>query len=507
VSKASRSRVVVAGGGPAALEAALTLGERLRPEGRELFIVAPNAALIHRPLSAVAEFATHPPHELSLGELASSLDASLVRDRVVLVDEAGGRLLTGDGDWLDFDSLLLAVGTRERPLPAPWVRWPSGGDPELLRGLVAELRTRSLRVAVVVPARAGWALAGYELALLLAYARDGEDDSISLLTEAKRPLAMLGSEAEDQVRGELDRAGVEVCSGAVIEPRGSPRQEAGADSFSGIVRRMLARRGGTASGSRRARLRLDAEPREFDLVLALPVAIGPDIGGVRADEHGFVSVDEGCRALGSERVWAAGDCTGLPLKHSTLAVAQADAAADALAAAGGASLDPTPFKPVLSGILVSGLAERWPAETAGLPEGLDPATHCLWWPPGQVLGGRLARYVSARDPAALPLLLSHPPGMALRVELSFPSAAPSAGQGDAPRSAPAQDPDAESLLLDVYARRVRALERVEREAEARLEQLEAELARQRAEGREVLNRLNAAGYLVKDERRGERGKI
>ena len=509
MTKPIRPRIVVAGGGPAALEAALTLAERITPSERELWLIAPNDSLSYRPLSAVAEFATHPPHDLPLGDFANSIAARLVSDRVVLVDEEQRRLLTHDGDWIDFDYLLLAVGARELRMPPGWVRWPAGGDPDILRTLLGELRSGELeRTAVIVPGHASWPLAGYELGLILAQAvpAGAAGGNVWLLTEEQRPLEPLGLAAESIVSSELRRAEVAVRGGLRLKlggqddrRGGTDERRGGTDRLSGVIRRLLAPAAGSSeSGPELSSVRVGEERMSFDRVISIPISIGPEIGGVAADGRGFIVVDEHCRVAKSERIWAAGDCTTLPLKHSTLAVAQADAAADALAAATGAPLDPSTFEPVLTGVLVSGAAERGWAESMSLPAGLDRATHCLWWPPGKVLGGRLAHYVASRDPSARPLLLSHPRGTAIRVRLSVPPQSSTTRRGVSlpSNTASRSDADSDALLLDAYTRQVYALHRVEREAGERLQHLEQHLEQQREHSREVLRRLNAAGYLI-----------
>lgn len=483
----------MAGGGAAALEALLTLSERLAAEERELFLIAPNKAFIFRPLSAVSEFGTHPPHELPLAEFASSTNASLVHDRVALVDDKQGRLLTHDGDWIDFDHLLLAPGARELPLPHDWLHWSAEGDPRMLRELWERLRHGELRrLAVVVPARAAWPLAGYELALILAMAAQAEDASqVTLLTEEQRPLKPLGPEAEEIVRDELRRANVDVIGGVQVRRPVPEQRETGTRGLTGLMPRIGgAVVGSSVDGGARRDVVVDHGEMSFDRLISIPVAHGPGIGGVPTDSRQFIVVDEHCRVSGSERTWAAGDCTPLPLKHSMLAVTQADAAADSLAAAAKAELEPPAFVPTLTGILVQGAAGRWWAESGSLPKGMDAATHCLWWPSGKVLGGRLAHYVARRDRSARPLLLSHPGGTALQVVLPLPS--------PGGRTADTSDTTGAALRKDVYDRNVLALRRLEREAEERLMHLEDDLEQEHAKSREVLRSLNAAGYLLKE---------
>ena len=468
----------------------LALAAHLPPEARELRLVAPNRSLAYRPLSAVGEFVTHPPHGISLAALGSATGTSIVHDKVAVVDEERRRLLTRDGEWVDFDCLVLATGARELTIPRAWLPWPAEGDPGMLYGLLAGIGSGNFpRIAIVVPASSGWPLAGYELAAILAVAAGevGTGSHVSLLTEERRPLAVLGEEAERVIEAELAEAGVELTAGVAVREPDPPTTE-GEDWYAMLIRRLRAPEVpppapiGVAVGERSA---------EFDLLISLPRNHGPGIAGVAADARGYVVVEDGCRVRGSERVWAAGDCTSLPLKHSTLAVAQADAAADELVGALGAAVPPPKFEPALAGVLVAGAARRWWAENTSLPEGLEPATHCLWWPPGKVLGGRLAHYAAGLEPGARPLLVGHPHGTAVEVR---PRPSSSAGDGGAHRIAS----DERALDEDAYDRRIYALHRVEREAAELLEELEAEGARDRSRSTEMLSRLNEAGYVIKD---------
>ena len=484
-----RSKIVVAGGGPAALEALLTLAERLPAGTRRLVLLAPNRALTYRPLSAVAELATHPPHELALADPVADVDGELIVDGLAVVDAPRRRLLTRDGEWVEFDHLLLAVGAAALPPPPAWLPWPSEGDPGVLYGLLAAIGSGAFqRIAIVVPETNGWPLAGYELAVILAVAANatGSPSRITLIAEAERPLAPLGPEAEAQAAAELERAGIEIAAGSPARPHVPPPPEIVEDWYPALLRRLLAPR---APRTRARQVAIGDRLREFDLVITLPRSHGPAISGLPVDEHEFIVVDDRCRTP-AERVWAAGDCTTLPLKHSTLAVAQADVAADAIAAELGARIeDPAP-PPALTGVLLSGAAERWWEENDDLPEGLEPATHCLWWPPGRVLGGRLAHYVARRDPTARPLLLGHPHGTAIHLE------PPPGPRPDGMRPAPLVDE--ETLERDAVRRRAYALRRIEHEAEELLDELGEERDEDLRQSREVLAHLNAAGYVVKD---------
>ncbi len=80
--------------------------------------------------------------------------------------------------------------------------------------------------------------------------------------------------------------------------------------------------------------------------VTLPVLEGPRIAGVPADPRGFVPVDPHGAVIGLPDVWAVGDATTFPLKQGGLAAQQADAAATAIAARAGASVELPTAHPV-----------------------------------------------------------------------------------------------------------------------------------------------------------------
>jgi sulfide:quinone oxidoreductase len=148
------------------------------------------------------------------------------------------------------------------------------------------------------------------------------DLELSLVTSEPAPLALFGRRASEAVRAALEEAGVEVhVSTYAVEATGE-----------GLV----TVRGGTLPASR---------------VVSLPRLSAPEVGGVPRDRAGFVPVDAHGRVLGLEDVYAAGDLTTFPVKQGGLATQQADAVAEAVAAAAGAPIEPTPFRPVLRALL------------------------------------------------------------------------------------------------------------------------------------------------------------
>jgi hypothetical protein len=115
--------------------------------------------------------------------------------------------------------------------------------------------------------------------------------------------------------------------------------------------------------------------------------------GVPADSDGFVAVDPHGAVTALDDVWAAGDLTAFPVKQGGLAAQQADAAAEAIAHRAGADLEPAPFRPVLRGLLLTGLVPRF--LRADEPGGRSTAdTEPLWWPPAKIVGRYLAPFLA-----------------------------------------------------------------------------------------------------------------
>ena len=106
-------RVVVAGGGIAALETALALRE-LAGARTEVTLVAPDAALTYRPLSVGVPFSQAHARHHPLVEVAADADARFVEDRVTeVLGERHVVRLEGGGE-LAYDALVLAPGAVRR---------------------------------------------------------------------------------------------------------------------------------------------------------------------------------------------------------------------------------------------------------------------------------------------------------------------------------------------------------------------------------------------------------
>jgi sulfide:quinone oxidoreductase len=450
-------------------------------------LIAPERSFSYRPLSTSVPFSFLDERSRTLDELAHGLGASLVRDGLAQVDEARGRVLTSNGDFLPYDTLVLAVGARVARTRRA-LTWRRGRERlSELTALLHGLEDDSVRsVAFVVPPRAAWPVDAYELALVasLAARRGVSGTKVSVLTAETTPLEAFGSAPGEAVRVEFERAGIELITGVDV---GVPdaHEEAGRDAFSSAVARISHRRQRQES---RDELLLRLGPNgsvAVDRAVFVPAVHGPAIAGTAHDHSGFVRVDEHARVPGQNGIYAVGDVTALSLKHSTLASAQGTAAAEMIAADAGADITPEPWSRTLYGIVT--VPPHFPGAPGSpwLPDG-EPVTHCLWWPPGHVAGRHLAPYLASLDPGVRPGLEWHPNGVPVAVSVG--QYAETAGAAPSAPTEAAVRKDAVTRQLLAARRAAQEGQSLERELERRLEGLE------RRE-REVIGELRAAGYL------------
>jgi sulfide:quinone oxidoreductase len=368
-------RVLVAGGGVAGLEALLALRD-LAPERVALTLLSPEREFAYRPMAVAVPFARGHMQRLDLADAARATSAEFVRGELAAVDSASHEAVLTDGRRLGYGALLIAVGAGSEPAYSRVSTWTPELDQEVFGGLLADLEEGyAKRIAFVVPPDVAWPLPAYELALMTAWdARDmGQDDvRITLYTPERLPLEIFGEQASAGLRADLEEAGVAVRTGVRLEE----------------------------DPDAPARLLADGEPIESQRVVALPRAIARGVGGLPVDERGFIRVDEYGRVDGLPGIWAAGDAVAFPVKQGGLAAQQAGAAAESIAAEAGADITPSPFHPVLRGVLLTGRGRQWIRRdlTAEDAEG-EAQRHALWWPPTKVAGRYLAPYLARQEEA------------------------------------------------------------------------------------------------------------
>ena len=370
----SSFRVVICGGGIAAMEALL----RLRAlAGRKVHVtmVAPEDELRYRPDALEQPFTVSPP-AYPLEAIASRTGAEWVQDAAESLDPDDQVIHTTGGQKLAFDAVLLALGARSVSPFEHVTLFDDAHADEAYHGLVQDVEggyTRS--VALLVPEGPTRLLPAYELALMTAERAENmgqEGLAVLLVTPEPAPLAALGEAASNTVAALLDRAKVRVYTGA------RPAVLA--------TRHLLV----TPNGP-------ELEPER---IVALPRLEGRLLPGVPAVDGGFVPVDAFARVKGmGGQVFAAGDGTDVPFKHGSVEAQQADAAAAGIAALAGAAMEPEPVQPVVWATLHTG---REPLYLKARVEGdrveSEVTTDRGWTGNGKVVADELGPFLRSLAP-------------------------------------------------------------------------------------------------------------
>jgi sulfide:quinone oxidoreductase len=373
VSSASR-RVVICGGGVAGVEALLALRALLKV-GLEVHLVAPNRQFVYQPLAVAAPFDRAETHFFELAEIASDQSAKLHVDSLARVDTESRRVLLASGNVLPYDTLIIAVGAHTRDWLEGALHFAGAESVAAFRALLERLQGGSEeRLCFVSPAGVSWTLPLYELALLTA-SRLAERGVIgvelTVVTPEEDPLAVFGPAASRMLRNLLSDRGIALKAGAYAE-----KLQHG---------------------------ELHLHPRAtlaVDHVVTLAQLEGPALPGLPSDATGFIPVDEHSRVTGLKDVYAAGDGTNLQIKQGGLATQQADAAAEAIAAQMGAAVTPSPIRPTLRAMFLTGIAPTYlRAQIAGRTgDSFEIAANPLWWPPSKIAGRYLAPYLASHNP-------------------------------------------------------------------------------------------------------------
>jgi sulfide:quinone oxidoreductase len=386
-------QVVIAGGGIAGLEALIALRD-LAGDRVALTLVAPDREFTYKPFTVEEPFSFTPAERHELEPVAAEFGATFIEDAVSAVDSESHAVSLRGGSELPFDSALICVGARQIPPFEGAATFRPAGEPvqmdELLRESAA---AEAARIAFVAPPGATWPLPVYELALMARRRTDElglEGLETVILTPEQAPLIMFGRPASEAVASLLGARGIRVITSARVTA-----VEAGALEW--------------APGHERL---------EVGRVVSLPTLEGPAIEGLPADERGFIPIDLHARVRGVNDVYAAGDGTNFPIKQGGLATQEADAAAEHIAAAAGAAIEPEPFHPVLHGRLLTGDESlSLSADVGGGGGEGEVSLDYLWWPPHKVSGRYLPAWLAGEEPRRDP----EPPRHSIEVEVALPT--------------------------------------------------------------------------------------
>lgn len=367
-------RVLIVGGGVAALEAALALcdqaGDRVRTT-----ILTPDPDFVYRPMRVLEPFGWAPARHYPLVDIAHDIGAELIADRFQRLDAAASTVYTGGGQAVAYDALLVATGAQLQPAFGHAITIDDRRLDEQLHGLVQDVEQGYVRaITFIAPTDMAWPLPLYELALLMAgRAHDMQTRvAITICTPEDAPLAIFGKTVSDEV-GELLRESGIVLLGSAHCSTAEP----------GVVR---IHPGGRALRTER--------------IVALPRLSGRHLPGLPSGRvDGFIPIDPHCRVPELDSVFAAGDATEFPIKHGGIASQQADAAAGAIAAMAGAPIVPRRFHPDIHSILLGAGKPLYLSAhvTGGHGTASRISRQPMWSPPSKIVAKYLSPYLWSLD--------------------------------------------------------------------------------------------------------------
>lgn len=354
-------RIVIAGGGVAALEACIAIralgGDAVSP-----IVVAPNTDFSFRARSVGEPFGQPASSRVPLADVLGDLSIPHERAAISTVDPVAKVVRTVEGMSLPYQGLLVAVGGTPFPAYTHGISFDrTSGPPDAFDELLADIEANLVTsVAFVVPEAAGWVMPAYDLALQLAAwsLRHEVKAEIQMVTAETAPLDCFGSEASRRVEAVLDAAGIRlVCDTEPVLV---------SDTIMTAAGRWI-----TA-----------------DRIVSLPRLAGPRIRGLPCDSSGFIEVDAQGSVAGCPGVYAAGDGASHLRKQGGLAAQQADRAARALLREAGLRVPEPAGPPALRGALATPEGPLFlESSSTGYGVGRYTSTATLtplWDPPGKV---------------------------------------------------------------------------------------------------------------------------
>jgi sulfide:quinone oxidoreductase len=366
-------RVVIAGGGVAALETALALAD-LAPDRTDVTVLAPNSEFVYRPMVVREPFAYSSAQRYPLARIVRDAGAKLLEGELGWIDPAAQTIHTKGDETIGYDALVLALGATVTKRYPHALTIDDRDLDETMHGLIQDVEGGYIhKLAFVSPGRMAWPLPLYELAIMMA--GRAYDMQIGLettvVTPEDTPLAIFGSTASDAVVDLLAAANVETISSAYAEVP-SDRE---------VV---------ISPGDRHLKV---------DRVIALPELHGPGVRGIPLGEHGFIRVDPHCRVPDVECIYAAGDATDFPIKHGGIGSQQADVVAQSIAAQAGASVTAQRFNPEIHGMLLTHEKPRYLTAhiTGGRGFSSEISDKPTWSPGRKIVAKYLAPYLEERD--------------------------------------------------------------------------------------------------------------
>ena len=148
---------------------------------------------------------------MALSTFAADQDVTIVNDALTAIAPHARVAVTGAGDEIPYDVLLVATGGHAADAVHGALTFRGAGDGQAIRELLA---AQPRRIAFAAPAGSSWPLPLYELALLSAaeLRSRGAATEVLLATPEDAPLSLFGPAASDFAADLLARHGIEVLT-------------------------------------------------------------------------------------------------------------------------------------------------------------------------------------------------------------------------------------------------------------------------------------------------------
>lgn len=364
-------RVLIVGGGVAGLEAMLALQD-LAAERVQMTVLAARDEFVYRPMTVAEPLSFAGAQHYPLAPIVKDGGAELIVDALGWVDHENNLAHTSGGQALEYDALVLALGSRISSRYDNALTIDDRTMEKTLHGLIQDVELGYVKsLAFVAPGRMAWPLPLYELALMTAgRAYDMNVElPVTIITPEESPLSVFGKRASEGVAELLRQAKIKTITSAYAEI-----PELGEIRIQPGDRHVHAER-----------------------VVALPELYGPSVHGVPLSENGFIRVDKFCRIPDCGPVFAAGDATDFAVKQGGIGSQQADVAAESIAAMAGVQIEPQPFHPVLRGMLLTYDEPRYMTAqiTGGQGFSSEFSTQPLWSPVAKIAARYLSPYLES----------------------------------------------------------------------------------------------------------------
>src|ERR1700730_5349440 len=107
-------RVVIVGGGVAALETVLAL-HQLAPEQTAVTVLAPNEEFVYRPMTVREPCAYPAARRYPLAQIVHDAGAELLAGELDYIEPEARTIHTKAGEAIEYDALVLALGAHAVP--------------------------------------------------------------------------------------------------------------------------------------------------------------------------------------------------------------------------------------------------------------------------------------------------------------------------------------------------------------------------------------------------------